>query len=135
MKSVVFDTNVYISALHFHSGPPRKILELADRGVLRLVISKQILSELRGVLRSKFQYDSERLDLLERLLVDICVIVDPKRRIHRIKADPDDDKILECAIEGEVDYIISGDSHLLKIKTYKHIRILSSAEFFAILKI
>lgn len=129
MKKVVFDTNIYISALHFQGCIPRKILELADASAFRLLISKQIIAELRGVLRVKFKYELPKLDLMEELILSICEIVEPKSRINFIKADPDDDMILECTVEGKADFIVSGDRHLLEIKEYKGIKIIKARTF------
>lgn len=129
MKRVVFDTNIYISALHFQNSIPRKILDLADSGVFHLLISKQIIAEVRNILRVKFKYEMAKLDLMEELLLAICILVEPKMRIKYILEDPDDDKILECAVEGEVDFIVSGDRHLLKIKEYKGAKIVNARDF------
>lgn len=129
MQKVVFDTNIYISALHFQGSIPRKILELADASVFSLLISKQIIAEIRGVLRVKFKYELPKLDLMEELILSICELVEPKNRINFIKADPDDDNILECAVEGKAEFIISGDHHLLKIKEYQGIKIINARTF------
>lgn len=129
MKKVVFDTNIYISALHFRGSIPRKILELADTGYFQLFISKQIIAEIRGVLRVKFKYELVKLALMEELILSICELVEPKNRISFIKEDPDDDKILECAVEGDTEIIVSGDKHLLKVHTYKGIIVKSARNF------
>lgn len=128
MKAV-FDTNVFISALVF-GGIPRNILLLADEGRFELVISKQILAELRGILRTKFRYEKRVLDEVETMLTSVGMVVDPKRKIRRITADPEDNMVLECAVEGEVEYIVSGDKHLLELKTYRRVKILSPASFY-----
>lgn len=129
MKRVVFDTNIYISAFHFPQSAPRELLSLAGAAIFRLLISKQILAEIRGVLCVKFKYELSKLDLAEELLLGICELVEPKTRIAYIKKDPDDDKILECAFEGKADCIVSGDKHLLEIKEYKGIKIIMAREF------
>lgn len=129
MKRVVFDTNIYISALHFKSGNPRKILEMADETVFKLLISKQIISEIRGVLSTKFGYEISQLDTLENLLLSIAELVEPIKRLFVVKNDPDDNKIVECADSGNADFIVSGDSDLLQLKKFKTIKIVSAAEF------
>ena len=95
----------------------------------QILISKEILSEIRGVLRVKFKYDLSTLELWEELFLASFELVDPKERIHFVKKDPDDDKILECAVEGSADFIVSGDKHLLTIKAYRGIKILTAREF------
>jgi len=132
MNRIVFDTNIYISALLF-SGIPRKLLHMADVGVFQLIVSKQILAELRGVLRVKFDYETEQLDIIENLLTSLSLVVEPQKRINRIIIDPPDNRILECAKEGNADYIISGDKHLLRLRTYKRIKIISPSEYMTIL--
>lgn len=129
MIRVVFDTNIYISALHFQGSIPRRILELADVNAFRLLISKQIIAELRGVLRVKFKYELTKLDLMEELILSISQVMEPKNKIKYIKADPDDDRILECAVEGKANFVVSGDRHLLEIKEYKGIKIISARNF------
>lgn len=126
MIRVVFDTNIFISAIHFRSSNPRQLLELASQGRVHLLVSKKILAELRGVLRIKFKYDKGKLDLLEELIIDTAEIVEPTKRITFIEADPDDDMVLECAVEGRADLIISGDRHLLDLKKYQEIKIVSA---------
>ncbi|MBI3385330.1 putative toxin-antitoxin system toxin component, PIN family [Candidatus Gottesmanbacteria bacterium] len=129
MKKIVLDTNIYISALHFPQSITRKLFDSPRDSSFELVISKEIISELLGVLGIKFEYTSEKLDLLEELLQSFCEIIEPKKRVRIIKDDPADNKILECAWEGKADIIISGDKHLLKIKTFKGIKIMTPKEF------
>ncbi len=129
MKKVVLDTNIYISGFAFSGSVPRTILEMAQTSSFHLFISKQILAEIRGVLSVKFSYSQEKLDLLENLLLNICEVVEPSIRINLIKDDSDDNKILECAWEGKVDVIVSGDKHLLRIKEYKGIKIIKARDF------
>jgi len=133
VQRVVFDTNIYISALHFQSSIPRRILELADASAFCLLLSKQIIAELRGVLRVKFKYELSKLDLMEELILSIVELVEPKSRINFIKADPDDDKILECAVEGKANFVVSGDKHVLNIREYKGIKIVSARNFLEII--
>jgi len=64
-------------------------------------------------------------------LVSISQIVEPKKKISVVKDDPDDNKIIECAIEAKADYIISQDKHLLKLKSYKNIKIITPDDFLS----
>lgn len=134
MQRVVFDTNIFISAFNF-LGLPRTIFERALQGDFQLVISKQIIAEMSGVLRKKFNYDPPELEELEQLLIMLCEIVEPRRRIKRIIEDPSDNMILECTVEGKADYIVSGDKHLLKLKKFEGIPILQPSDFLKISKI
>ena len=129
MFKVVLDTNVLISAILF-GGFPRKCLELAIEGEIELYISKEIIREVEGVLsREKFNIAEENLRYIISSLDSIAEFVNPKNKLDIIKKDPQDNKILECAIESEADFIISGDTHLLELSEFQKIKILETADF------
>jgi putative PIN family toxin of toxin-antitoxin system len=130
---VVLDTNILISAIVF-GGLPRKILEMVIVGSVNCSLSFAILDELRDVLqRSKFGFSPQQAATVIDELQDICEILNPPRRIRTIKADPDDNRILECAVEAQAMCIISGDNHLLELGKYREIHIYSPADFLATL--
>jgi putative PIN family toxin of toxin-antitoxin system len=130
---VVLDTNILISAIVF-GGLPRKILEMVIVGSVNCSLSFAILDELRDVLqRSKFGFSPQQAATVIDELQDICEILNPPRRIRTIKADPDDNRILECAVEAQAMCIISGDNHLLELRKYREIHIYSPADFLATL--
>jgi len=128
---VVLDTNVIISGLNFR-GRPREILDLIRGEQIELYISPFILEEVRGVLKEKFSWDEERIQTaIEKLK---AALVEPEENISVIKKDEDDNRILECGVEGKVQYIVSGDKrHVLPLKEYKGIKILSPAQFLKII--
>ena len=129
MLRVVLDTNVLISAILF-GGRPRQILEKAIRGDVRLCLSEPILEELKGVLqRSKFGYSSEMIQLIVIELMSIADFVNPSATLNVVLEDPEDNRILECAVEVEANCIVSGDSHLLKLRRYRNTEILNAAGF------
>ncbi len=131
---VVLDTNVLISALLF-GGPPRAILAMILAGSVDCSLSLPILDELRDVLhRPKFGLSSEQAMAVVEELSALCAIVGPSERISAIRADPDDDRILECALEARAGIIISGDAHLLDLGVYKGIRIMNPSEFLKMLQ-
>jgi len=126
---VVLDTNVLISAILF-GGKPREILEKAIHGKIRLCISEPILEELNGVLRRpKFGYSPEMIQFILTELAGISDFVTPSRRINVVLVDQKDNAILECAIEAKANYIVTGDSHLLKLGRYQRIEVLNSVAF------
>lgn len=127
--TVIFDTNIYISAILF-GGNPRQCLELARSRDITTVTSKAILVELAKKLREKFLWEeSDITDLIEGLLVFVT-LVNPSQTITLIKRDEPDNRILEAALEARADYIVSGDKkHLLSLKKFKTIPIISSKEF------
>lgn len=129
MLRVVLDTNVLISAILF-GGKPRKILEKAVRGDIRLCLSESILEELKGVLqRSKFDYSPEMVQFILTELMGIADSVNPSETLNVVSDDPEDNRILECAVEAKANYIISGDLHLLKLSRYRNIEVLNVAAF------
>jgi putative PIN family toxin of toxin-antitoxin system len=129
---VVLDTNVLISGILF-GGKPRKILEIAIRGDIRLCLSEPILEELRGVLqRSKFDYSPEMIQSILTELTGIADFVNPSETLNVILEDPEDNRSLECAVEAKANYIISGDLHLLKLSRYRNIEVLNVAAFLEI---
>ncbi len=129
MLRVVLDTNVLISAILF-GGKPRQILEKAIRGQIRLCMSEPILEELSGILRrSKFDYSPEMIQFILTELTGIADFVNPSETIHVVLDDPDDNRILECAVEAGANYIITGDSHLLKLSRYLNLEVLNVTAF------
>jgi putative PIN family toxin of toxin-antitoxin system len=126
---VVLDTNVLISAILF-GGKPRQILEKAIRGEIGLCISEPILEELKGVLqRSKFGYSSEMIQVILTELTGISNFVNPPESINVVSEDPEDNRILECAVEADANYIVTGDFHLLKLSRYRHIEVVNAVAF------
>jgi putative PIN family toxin of toxin-antitoxin system len=126
---VVLDTNILISAILF-GGKPRQILENAIRGEIRLCISEPILEELKGVLqRSKFDYSPEMIQVILTELTGVADFVNPSESINVVLEDPEDNRILECAVEAEASYIITGDFHLLKLRKYRNIKVVNAVAF------
>jgi putative PIN family toxin of toxin-antitoxin system len=127
---VVVDTNVLVSALLF-GGIPAQLIPLWQRGTIRPLASKAIIDEyLRVLTYPKFKLTEEDVNFLlyhETLPYFEVVDVHPGPRI--IRKDPEDDKFLRCALAGKAKWIISGDQHLLSLKSYQKIKILSPADF------
>jgi putative PIN family toxin of toxin-antitoxin system len=125
---VVFDTNILVSALVFPGGQGeaalRRIIEETDR----LVLSRPILDELLDVLGRKFARDAEELAHVAVFLTELAVVVAPKRRLRVVKDEPDN-RILECAVEGRVESIVTGDKALLALKRYEKIHLLTLREY------
>ena len=128
MIRVVLDTNVYISALMF-GGPPGSLLDLALLQSFLLVISPALLDELDEKLRLKFEVAAEDVAIIRAKLESIAEIVSPDIVLHVMEDDPDDDRVLECALKGSADYIVTGDRHLLKLGGYEAIPIVTVRQF------
>jgi len=126
---LVLDSNVFISALVF-GGKPWKILDLAVRGLIAVAVSDDILEEIKGVLGGKkFQYPVKILRALISEIEDLADIVEPKETIDAVPEDPEDNRVLECAVAFRADVIVSGDSHLLALQSFGKIRIMNPDEF------
>jgi putative PIN family toxin of toxin-antitoxin system len=125
---VVFDTNVLVSALAFPGGRGeaalRRIIEEQDA----LLISRPILDELLGVLARKFARDGEELARIAVFLSDLAETVRPRARLKVVADDPDN-RILECAVAGHADAIVTGDRALLALGTFRNIRLLTLAGY------
>ena len=130
---VVIDTNVFVSGLTF-KGKPREGLDLVWRGDIEACISLFILRELEETLKKDFGWNSDQVKhTIEKIKVN-TILVHPKNKVSVIKEKDDDNRILECAIEARVPYLISGDrKHLLPLKEYQGTKILSPAEFLRVL--
>ena len=126
---VVLDTNVYISAILF-GGNCEEILKLANQGLFDVVISKEILDEIKSVLKGKFYWADKQIVGVIKYIKELASIVNPEVSLRIVKEDPSDNKIIECAVASNTAYIVTGDkNHLLPIKGYKGIKILSPIEF------
>ena len=130
---ITVDTNILVSSI-FWKGVSFKILETIFREKIGLVLSEGIIEEFINVLNSEEIMDKVREKKLEiNYAIDEVIafaeIVYPSEKFDVVEEDSDDNKILECAVEGKVDYIVSNDKHLLKIGEFRGIRILTSEDF------
>ena len=133
MIRVVFDTNILISAFLF-SGKPMQLFELARSRALQLLPSPRILAEFASCLRIKFGWEDEDIADAIRTIGYSAELVKPFGKID-VLSNGADNRILECAVEGKADYVVSGDRHLLELKKFKGIQILSAAELIKILDV
>lgn len=133
MKRVVLDTSTLISGLLW-DGNEATVIEKAEKRTIKLFVSHQLLEELEGVLkRDKFSKKLEGKEYtVEKAVAKIALIstlIDPNIKIDVVKEDPDDNRVLECAVSAEATVIVSGDSHLLNLKNYAGIDIVSTTDF------
>ena len=126
---VVADTNLYISAILF-GGKPEAIRQLASDGEIELLVSEHILTEIADTLKKKFGWSDWQISEVISEIGEISTLITPKVTLSVIKERESDNRILECAVEGGARYIVSGDKkHLLPLKKYRGIVILSAADF------
>ncbi len=121
---VVADTNVLVSAIIF-GGSPGRLVEFAAEGHLQLVLSPPLIEEFREVLRRKFDFSDAAAYQAETLLRRISIMVEPQREVAIISEDPEDNRVLEAAIAGNAEIIVSGDHHLLDLEALGPIQIMS----------
>jgi putative PIN family toxin of toxin-antitoxin system len=136
---VVLDTNTVISRYLSPSGTPARIFEYWEHGAFTLLISEPILAEIERV----FSYPriNKRLGLSAKEIAGLVAgfatfgeLVTPQQRLRVVEDDPNDDMLIECAIEGKAGYLVSGDPHLTEIQEYEGIQILRPAQFVLVLE-
>ena len=128
---IVIDSNVWISALIF-GGNPEKILKLFINNKVEVVMSEEIITELRRIIINKFPLFVNSLNLLEASLRKDTVFVQLGSITIDASRDVDDNRIIETAYIGKAQYIISGDKDLLVLKKYEYIKILNPGDFLKI---
>lgn len=128
MIKAVLDTNVYLSAL-FWTGPPNKIVKNGIAKDFHILTSPAILNEVADKLQNKFNVPEHRAALFIDILIAHAELIDVETSVNVVETDPDDNKVVACAIDGNADYIVSGDTDLLDLDSYEDISILSPADF------
>ena len=125
---VVFDTNILVAALVFPGGRGEQALMRIVEERDELLISRPVLDELLGVLARKFARDAEALSRAAVFLAGLATMVKPARRL-RVLADDPDNRILECALAGRADAIVTGDRAMLALREFRGATILSLAAY------
>jgi putative PIN family toxin of toxin-antitoxin system len=128
-KKIVLDTNVIVSAFGW-KGSAHEIFQKCIKGHFQLYLSPQILSEIKRVLSyHKFHFNQDEIDEFLSIIIEAAEIVEPEIIIDLISQDSSNNRVLECAITADCEYVISGDKHLLEIKEFESIKILSPDKF------
>ena len=131
-KKIVLDTNIFISAFGW-GGLPKKLIEESLSGNLVIIISQEQFQEICKVLDyPRLDFTPDQKIRVKAFIQELAVFVSPQEKIDLIKDDPTDNKIIEAAIAGKADYIITGDDHLLKIKEFRGIKIIKIKDFLDI---
>jgi putative PIN family toxin of toxin-antitoxin system len=130
---ITADTNVLLSATLWE-GDSFRILEKVKSGEIELVLSNEILEEYSKVLfyeeiQDKIKDKALEIKTTVEELKAMSTIVSPFLKINAVKKDPADNKIIECALEGKVDYLVTNDNHLLELGEYRGIKIIKPEEF------
>jgi uncharacterized protein len=125
---VVFDTNILISALALPGGQADRAMARIIDGIDELVISKVMIDELLEVLARKFSRDANELARVAVFLTDLATVAKPRRKLQILDDEPDN-RILECALAGRAEAIVTGDSAMLKLKTFRDVRVISLRDY------
>lgn len=126
---IILDTNVIVSGI-FWKGPSEKVLCALADDKFKLIISSEIITEIiKTLMNFKIKLPFNEILLWLSIFLWKAELVEPEERVDVIKNDPEDNKFIEAAIEGNVEYIISQDHHLLDIKEYQGIKIILPEEF------
>ena len=126
---VTVDTNFIISATQWDYSVAQKLLKKLILSDAEIFTTQAILDETAEVLERDFEYNMDEVkNIIEKILL-FAKLIEPKQKVDAIKDDPDDNKVIACAIESSSEYIITYDKHLLKLKEYKGIKIITPEEF------
>jgi uncharacterized protein len=130
---VVFDTNIFISAFVIPSSKAEEAYLHSLMGDFILCSSVAILSETAQKLREKFGWEDNRITRLLKAIARVGIVIKTHPHLH-FWADEPDNRILECAVAAEADFIVTGDKHLLSLKHFRNISIVTLSHFLEFLK-
>lgn len=136
MLKVLLDTNVLISAL-ISKGKPRTLLRQVYKNKFTLILSIEILNEFINVAsREYFQeyVDERKIAEFTRALASLAHFIIIKSKFEVVKEDPDNDIVLRTAYDGKAEYIVTGDKHLLALKKFREIKIITVSEMLELLQ-
>lgn len=133
MRAVI-DTSVLVSGFLSKKSYPAKVLDAWILGGFTPVVSPELVKEYVAVLtRDKFAVlgsVTDRINLLEKILaLPWVTMVYPKEKVFIVSKDPNDNKLLECAVEGKARWVVSGDKHLLELRCMGDIKIITAEKF------
>jgi putative PIN family toxin of toxin-antitoxin system len=129
---VVFDTNIFISAFVIPGGKAEEVYLRVLRGDFDLCSSVAILTETAQKLRDKFGWPENQIVRLLQAISKVATVIKTRPHLH-VLADEPDNRILECAVKAAADFIVTGDKHLLSLKIFQDIRIITLSNFLEIL--
>lgn len=139
MLKAVIDANLFVSGIISKKGKPARLLQLWYERVFLVVISEQMLQELEKVLRyprikNKYNLKDEEIDQAISTIQKFAIVLPDTLKLDVVKDDPDDNKVLACALIVKADYIVSGDRHLLDIGVVEDIPIVTVKYFLDVIE-
>jgi putative PIN family toxin of toxin-antitoxin system len=130
---IVFDTNIYISAFAIPGGNAEKAYLHAIDGDFTLFTSIAILTEVAHKLDEKFEWEKQKIVQLISSISDVATVLKTTPWLKVLSDDPDN-RIVECALKAGVDFLVTGDKHLLTLRNYGNIKIITLANFLRIIQ-
>ncbi len=125
---ITVDTNFLVSSTQWDYSVGHKLLRKLIEKDVEIFTAIEILEEFSEVLQRDFKYISEEIEKIIEKIFPFLTLVEIQGKIKVIQDDPDDDKVIECAIVSSSDYIVTYDKHLLKLKEFKGIKIIKPEE-------
>ena len=129
MVRKVLNHHILISATLWDDSAAQKFLFKCISKNIQIFSSKEIIEEYKGILARDFNYNQQEIENILEKILQIITLANPRNKVNVVKEDPDDNKIIECAIESEAEHIVSYDKHLLKLKEYNGIKIFKPEDF------
>jgi putative PIN family toxin of toxin-antitoxin system len=134
MLRVVLDTNILVSAI-IYDGKPRELLRKGIKKEFCIINSDLLLRELGTVLRRpKFRTDEDEIHRIIFALMQATKVEEVVSKLKLVEEDPKDDMVVETAYDGKADFIVSGDSHLLALKSFRGIKIVTVSQMLVSLQ-
>jgi len=130
---VVFDTNIFISAFVIPGSKAEEVYLHCLKGHFTLYSSVAILTETAQKLREKFGWQEDKITRLLKAISKVATVIKTQPHLHLLADDPDN-RILECAMAVKADFIVTGDKHLLSLKTFQNISIVKLSNFLEVLE-
>jgi hypothetical protein len=140
MIRAVFDTNIFVSSLLVETGKPAQALQAWRNRELLLITSPALIEEIvktLGYKRIRRKYsisDEDVAGLINLLEHDALVVPGDADVAGSVPDDPDDERVLACAIDGRADVVVSGDKHLLDLHTFREIPIVNVHDFLELIR-
>lgn len=137
--NIVIDSNIWISGI-FWNGKPKDLLKILEKDILSCYICKEMIDEISEVIKRDFFKNRiiflglTRENIIKQI-IELNKIIEINGNLNVIEDDPDDNIILETAIKSKSEFLISGDNHLLKLKNYNNVKILSCKDFIDMLEL
>ncbi len=137
LRKVVIDINLFISSIINKSGTPAKLLQAWRDNAFLLIISEQMLEDLKRVLqyphiKNKYNLKDDEIRQVVGTIKKFAIVTPDVMELDIVKEDPDDNRVLACALGAKADCIVSGDKHLLKLDVFEDIPIMTAKNFLDI---